>query len=56
MLESPNENHGKCHQSFRKDEEEKIIWVPLINNLSQPKKNLYKHINKKKKNLIFHRC
>lgn len=46
---SPSENHGKIYQSFREDKGDEIIWVPLIKNLSQPKKfctNIY--INRKK--------
>lgn len=42
---SPSENHGKIYQSFREDKGDEIIWVPLIKNLSQPKKfctNIYK--------------
>lgn len=44
-----SENHGKSHQSFREDKGNEIIWVPLINNLRQPKKYLYKHIYKQEK-------
>jgi len=34
---SLSENHGKSHQSFREEESEENIWLPLINNLRQPR-------------------
>lgn len=34
---SLGETHGKSHQSFREEEGEENIWLPLINNLRQPK-------------------
>lgn len=30
-------NHGKSHQSFREEEGGENSWLPLINNLRQPK-------------------
>lgn len=34
---SLSENHEKSRQSFREEEGEENIWLPLINNLRQPK-------------------